>query len=256
MLLQIAHPHVAHGVHHHSDFDSRPFSRLFGTLAYVYGTVYGTDGERERLHSVVRAMHKKVTGPGYRALDDDLLLWVAATLCHSATRMHTLVSGGFRDNDEYARFLQEVSVLGTALGLPDEAWPGTPEAFDAYWEESMARLEVGDEARRIAHRLFHPRHPVLRVLMPLQELLTAGLLPQRLRDGFGLAWSPGRQRLFDGIVSTARAVYPRVPRPVRVLPATMCLWAMRRTGDPVRFRSRSGRPGPRGPVRRRGTRFR
>ncbi|CAL9493621.1 hypothetical protein SUDANB121_03307 [Nocardiopsis dassonvillei] len=118
VLLQIAHPSVAHGVYHHSDFDDRPFKRLFGTLAYVYGTVYGTDEERERLHAVVKAMHRKVNGPGYRALDDELLLWVAATLCHNAARLHTLVFGGFRDEDEYALFLREASVFGTALGLP------------------------------------------------------------------------------------------------------------------------------------------
>lgn len=253
VLLQIAHPSVAHGVYHHSDFENRPFSRLFGTLAYVYGTVYGTDEERERLHAVVRAMHKKVTGPGYRALDEDLLLWVAATLCHNAARVYTMVFGGFRDDEEYARFLREASVFGTALGLPAEAWPDTPEAFDAYWEGAVARLEVGDEARDITRRLFRPRQPVLRVLMPLQELLTAGLLTERLRDGFGLPWSPGRQRLFDGILAVARVVYPRVPRPVRVLPATVCLWSMRRTGGPVGFRRRSGRPGPRGPARRRAT---
>ncbi|WP_306369551.1 oxygenase MpaB family protein [Nocardiopsis sp. CC223A] len=253
VLLQIAHPSVAHGVYHHSDFENRPFARLFGTLAYVYGTVYGTDEERERLHAVVRAMHKKVNGPGYRALDDDLLLWVAATLCHGSARVYTLVFGGFRDDEEYALFLREASVFGTALGLPAAAWPGTPEAFDAYWEEAVTRLEVGDEARDITRRLFRPRQPVLRLLIPLQELLTAGLLPERLRDGFGLPWSPGRQRLFDWILAVTRIVYPRVPRPVRTLPATVCLWSMRRSGDPVRLSRRSGRPGPRGRVRRRAT---
>ncbi|MFD6095026.1 oxygenase MpaB family protein [Nocardiopsis flavescens] len=253
VLLQIAHPAVALGVSHHSDFEKRPFARLFGTLAYVYGTVYGTDAERERLHAVVRAMHKKVEGPGYRALDDDLLLWVAATLCHNAARVHTLVSGGFRDADEYALFLREASVFGTALGLPAEAWPDSPEAFDAYWKEAVDRLEVNPEARDITRRLLHPRQPVLRALMPLQRLLTAGLLPEELREGFGLPWSPGRQRLFDGVLALTRTVYPLVPRPVRVLPATLCLWSMRR-GDPVRFSRRSGRPGPRGPVRRRAIR--
>lgn len=250
VLLQVAHPSVAHGVYHHSDFENRPLARLSGTLTYVYGTVYGTGAERERLHAVVRAMHRKVNGPGYRSLDDDLLLWVAATLCQNAARLYTLVFGGFRDADEYALFLREASVFGTALGMPPEVWPDTPEAFDAYWEEAVARLEVGEEARDIARRMFRPRQPVLRVLMPLQRLLTAGLLPERLREGFGLPWSPGRQRLFDGIVAATRAVYPRLPRPVRVLPATVCLWAMRR-GDPVRFSRRGGRPGPRGRVRRR-----
>ncbi|MDE3724484.1 oxygenase MpaB family protein [Nocardiopsis sp. N85] len=250
VLLQIAHPSVAHGVLHHSDFEHRPFSRLFGTLAYVYGTVYGTEAERERLHAIVRATHKKVTGPGYRALDDDLLLWVAATLCHNAARLHTMVFDGFRDRDEYALFLREASVLGTALGLPESAWPGTPEEFDAYWEKAVSGLKVGDEARDIAHRLFRPRQPVLRALMPLQRLLTTGLLPPDLREGFGLPWSPRRQRVFDAVIGITRTVYPRLPRPLRVLPATVCLWSIRRR-EAARLSRRTVRPGPHGRARRR-----
>ncbi|WP_150243911.1 oxygenase MpaB family protein [Nocardiopsis quinghaiensis] len=227
VLLQIAHPSVARGVHDHSDFSTRPFNRLLGTLYFVYGTVYGTEEERERLHAIVRAMHRKVNGPGYRALDDDLLLWVAATLYESTSRLHAMVFGELGE-EERARHLREASVLGTALGLPEEKWPATPEEFDAYWGKAVAGLRVGEEARGITEQLLHPASLPLRPLMKAQSLLTGGLLPPHLREQFGIPWSDARQRRFDRVVRVTRAVYPRVPRPVRFLPTTLCLWTMRR----------------------------
>ncbi|OOC56054.1 MULTISPECIES: oxygenase MpaB family protein [Nocardiopsis] len=241
VLLQIAHPSVAQGVHDHSDFSTRPFNRLLGTLYFVYGTIYGTEEERERLHAIVRAMHRKVNGPGYRALDDDLLLWVAATLYDSTSRLYAMVFGE-PGEEERARHLREASVLGTALGLPEEKWPTSLAEFDAYWDRSVAGLHVGEEARRITEQLFHPESLPLRPLMRVQSLLTGGLLPPRLREQFAIPWSDARQRRFDRVVRVTRAVYPRIPRPVRFLPTTLCLWTMRR-----------GLLGPRwlGPPRRR-----
>ncbi|WP_017573252.1 oxygenase MpaB family protein [Nocardiopsis halotolerans] len=227
VLLQIAHPSVARGVYDHSDFTTRPFNRLLGTLYFVYGTVYGTEEEKERLHAIVRAMHRKVNGPGYRALDDDLLLWVAATLFQSASRLHAMVFGPL-DEEERVRHLREAAVFATALGLPEEKWPATPEEFADYWEAAVERLRVGEEARRITEQLFHPANVALRPLTRVQLLLTGGLLPPELRERFAIPWSPVRQRRFDRIVRTTRAVYPRVPRPLRFLPTTLCLRAMRR----------------------------
>ncbi|MEE2039746.1 oxygenase MpaB family protein [Nocardiopsis sp. CT-R113] len=243
VLLQIAHPSVAQGVHDHSDFASRPFARLTGTLYFVYGTIYGTEEEQRRLHAIVRAMHRKVTGPGYRALDHDLLLWVAATLAHSSARLNAMVFGE-PGAEERAVFLREASVFATALGLPEEEWPASPEEFDAYWERSMRGLRVGEEARRIVRELFHPASLPLRPLMRAQLLLTGGLLPPDLREQFGIPWSDARQRRFDRVVRVTRAVYPKVPRPVRFLPVTLSLWSMRRNGGwlkPRRTRG-SGRP--------------
>lgn len=246
VLLQIAHPSVARGVHDHSDFAARPFARLLGTLYFVYGSVYGDDEERRRLHAIVTALHQKVVGPGYRALDHDLLLWVAATLFHSSSRVTSMVFGEM-DEREYAEFLREASVFATALGLPEEEWPGDPEAFAAYWKRTVNDLRVSEEARSVARQLFRPASLPLRPLMRAQLLLTGGLLPPELREQFDIPWSRSRQRRFDRVVRVTRAVYPRLPRPVRFLPVTLSLWSMRRNGGwlkPRRARRarRAGRP--------------
>lgn len=229
VLLQIAHPSVAQGVADHSDFASRPLDRLRGTLYYVYGTALGTDEERERVWAIVRALHRKVRGTGYNALDPELLLWVGATLYQSSARMHELVIGNFSPED-HARFLRDSSVYATALGLPEERWPASPEAFEEYWEQAYARLEVTSTAHDLAEDLFRPKNRLLWPLTLAQRFLTGGLLPPRLRRDFGIPWSPAKQRGFDRLIRVTRVVYPRLPRPLRTLPSKLYLRSMRRHG--------------------------
>ncbi|MEU3308811.1 oxygenase MpaB family protein [Nocardiopsis sp. NPDC006832] len=229
ILLQIAHPSVAQGVSDHSDFTSRPLDRLRGTLFYLYGTALGTDEERARVQAIVRAMHRKVRGPGYDALDPDLLLWVGATLYRSGERLHELVIGEFAPGEREA-FLREAAVYATALGLPEEAWPSTPEEFEAYWERSLADLDVGPVARELANGVFRPRNRLLWPLTSAQRFLTGGLLPEGLRRDFGIPWSAARQRRYDRLIRVTRTVYPRIPRPVRTLPSKLYLRSMRRHG--------------------------
>jgi uncharacterized protein (DUF2236 family) len=227
VLLQIAHPGVARGVAEHSDFASRPLDRLRGTLYYIYGTAHGTAEERERVHSIVRAVHRKVRGPGYDALDPELLLWVAATLHRSAVRVYELTVAELSD-EERAGFLREAAVYATALGLPPERWPRSPAEFDSYWDRASTGLEVGPRTRALAQELFRPNNRLLWPLTLTQRFLSGGLLTPELRSEFGIAWSEGHQRGFDRLMRLTRAVYPRLPKTVRSLPATLYMRSLRR----------------------------
>lgn len=251
VLLQIAHPSVARGVAEHSDFASQPLDRLRGTLYYVYGTAQGTAEERERVHSIVRAMHRKVRGPGYDALDPDLLLWVAATLHRSALRLHELTIAELTE-EERAGFLREAAVYATALGLPPEQWPRDPAEFDAYWERAFARLEVGPQAQKLARELFRPNNRLLWPLTLTQRFLSGGLLTPELRSEFDIPWSEAHQRRFDRLMRLTRAVYPRLPRTVRALPSTLYMRSLRKNKGwkPSKPAKSSKRPGG----RRRGSR--
>ena len=60
----------------------------------------------------------------------------------------------------------------------------------------MAALDVTPAARQTARDLFHPVTAPrwMRAVLPLAALLTADLLGESLRSGFGLPWSRGRAR--------------------------------------------------------------
>ncbi|MFE1169985.1 oxygenase MpaB family protein [Nocardiopsis sp. NPDC058789] len=229
ILLQIAHPSVARGVAEHSEFAARPLDRLRGTMYYVYGTALGTPEESERVQAIVRAMHRRVRGPGYDALDPELLLWVGATLYHSAVRLYELTVADLTE-EERAEFLRETSVYATALGLPRERWPQSTEEFSDYWEHACARLEVGPHAVGLSQSLFRPDNRLLWPLTLTQRFLSGGLLGPELRRQYGIPWSEARQRRFDRLMRVTRTVYPRLPRGVRRLPSALYLRSMRKNG--------------------------
>jgi uncharacterized protein (DUF2236 family) len=230
ILLQVAHPAIARGVVRHSDFAARPVDRLHATLRYVYAVTCGSEADRERVADAVTGVHRHVVGPGYDARDPDLQLWVAATLYDTAVDLYERVFGPLpaaRAEEVYRQY----AVLGTSLQMSDARWPADRAAFAAYWSTATAELRVGDRARGIAHDLLHPRAASLRPVAPAVRLLTGGLLAPRLRSDYGLAWSPRRQRAFDGLVHAIAVGYPRLPTRLRQLPKSYYLRQVHRSGS-------------------------
>ncbi len=231
ILLQLADPAVARGVARHSDFVADPLRRLAGTLDYIYLVVYGTAAERAAARRHVDRAHAPVRSrPGdtlpYSADDAALQLWVAATLYDSAMAIHERVLPPLAPSEAEAVY-REYAVLGTALGMPLDLWPATTADFRDWWDARLATLDVGDDARRVAHDLLHPSAPGaplwLRVAMPLARLLTAGLLDDRMRSAFALPWGSGRQALFDALMAVTRRVWPLLPPALRHAPALRSL---------------------------------
>jgi hypothetical protein len=130
ILLQLAHPSVGRGVAEHSDFASRPYDRLIGTLTYVTAVACGTEDDIRAVHRAVGRAHAPVHGaadsetPAYSAFDPDLQLWVTATLYWTAVRVHERVFGPL-DQASADRFYREFAAVGTSLQLPPEAWPAS-----------------------------------------------------------------------------------------------------------------------------------
>ncbi|PJJ73139.1 uncharacterized protein (DUF2236 family) [Diaminobutyricimonas aerilata] len=215
ILLQVADPVVAAGVARHSDFAERPMARLRGTLRYVYSIVFGTTAAADRAARHVDRAHAPVAG----ARDPHRQLWVAATLYDTAIRIHSRVFGPL-DEASADEVYRAYAVLGTALQVPAELWPADRAAFAEYWRATLATLRVGDDARRIARDLLHPRKAPLwlKAAMPLARLVTAGLLPAELRAAYGLPWSARRARRYERAFTVITAVYRGLPRPLREWP--------------------------------------
>src|SRR5207302_10558790 len=83
-----------------------------------------------------------------------------------------------------------------------------------------SELCVTDTAREIAGTVLHPPLPLpLRPAMEVVKVVTASLMPERLRREYGLAWDPARAALVTGSREWVRRIaMPLLPGRLRHVP--------------------------------------
>jgi uncharacterized protein (DUF2236 family) len=223
LLLQIAHPLVARGVAEHSNFESDPFRRLHGTINTTMALVFGDGQAAERAVRRLNRVHRGIRGdtPPYRAMDPALLLWVQATLIVTSVAAYQRWVGPLAAAEK-EQFWQEARRVGVRLGIGLDFSPPDWPALEAYWRRMLAPegpIRVSETARRLAPLIVRPPFPF--VPGPIMDLLTLpgfALLPPRLRDEFGIAWGPGRERLARSLGMAVRTWTTVMPRPLRSMP--------------------------------------
>jgi uncharacterized protein (DUF2236 family) len=204
VLLQVAHPLVAAGVVEHSDFGTDLWHRLVRTLRALYLIAYGTKEEAEQAGAAVQAVHAHVrgvtrhslgrfpAGTRYSASKPELMLWVHATLVQASLETYTRFVARLSPHEE-ERYYQEMALVARIFGTPASVIPGSLAEFREYFH---AEVEGGDicvtgPAREVASVILEAPLPApLRLLAPAHRLSTAGLLPPKLREGYGLRWTP------------------------------------------------------------------
>ncbi|HLX35697.1 MAG TPA: oxygenase MpaB family protein [Candidatus Limnocylindrales bacterium] len=262
LLLQIAHPLVAEGVAEHSDFRSDPWSRLAATLRsylrIVYGTATVARGEIRRLNQLHREIGGEIRDPSarerhgsrYEARDPELSLWVHATLVDSTIAAYEAWIEPLSWTRR-ARYYEETKPAGRAFGIPSDLLPEDIDAFEAYLASMLGPggpIVIGDTARDLASSILRPP---LGPAVPLglgdaagrlaawldtipagaYEWLmwpAIGLLPDRLREGYGLRWGWRERAVSAWLVGTWRAWRLILPRSFRQMPQALA--ADRRIG--------------------------
>ena len=171
------------------------------------------------MHERVRGELAEPAGPwpagtGYSAFDPELMLWTVAVIADSAQAFfETLVRPlGPRERDElwrdYIRF-------GELFGMPREVAPPDYRGFREYWEGMWTggELHLTDEAREVALAIAF-EIPLPRYLHPSREvhnLVLTGTLPPRVRELFGLDWSPLQAAAFKARGGRAASGAPGDP---------------------------------------------
>lgn len=231
-LLQTAHPFVAHGIDQHSATKHDPLGRFQRTFENVFAMVFGDLDNAVRSARRVYNIHTRVhgqieqdlgrfaKGSPYLANDEEALFWVHATLIETAVQVYELIVRPLSAGEK-ERYYQETRRFAYLFGIPDRVIPKDWEAFAAYnremWDSST--LAVGSAALELRHFLFASPKPGYATLFRWLETISAGLMPERLRDAYQLPWTQADQRVFRGSVSALRVSYKRLPRRLRYQPA-------------------------------------
>jgi uncharacterized protein (DUF2236 family) len=230
LLMQLAHPKVAAGVAAHSHFKADPLGRLYRTMSAMWSIVFDeTPAARaslEQVKSVHRRIHGIVSpaeslpfGTHYDALDIELLLWVHATLIDSAMVVYDLFVKRLA-LDEKARYYDDTKKLAHLFEIPETLVPTSLADFNSYVERMLlsGEIAVGPTACALAEEILYPGPWILKPAGPLFRLITAGLLPERLREGYRIGWDKPKEKTFWLLVNGIRRLLPLVPSPLRVVP--------------------------------------
>ena len=230
LLLQLAHPKVAAGVAQYSRFQLNPLARLQSTMsamwsigfdesAKAYATLERVGNIHKRVHGTVEDHEAVARGISYDARDPQLLMWVHATLIDSAMVAYDLFVKPL-SLQEKARYYEESKKLAELFDIPNAIVPRSLGEFSAYFDKMIQgnTIAVGPTARSLAHDIVYPTPWILRPAAPLFRVVTAGLLPERLRSAYGLKWNGPREKVFWLFARLFRLLLPFIPGPVRIVP--------------------------------------
>jgi uncharacterized protein (DUF2236 family) len=231
-LMQLAHPPVAHAIDQHSATRSDARGRFERTFNSVFAMAFGDLDHAFRAARKVFAVHQRVrgvigedSGPRWRkgtpyaAAEPASLLWVHATLVDSVLAVRQEVFG---DVDAYRaeRYVQETRRFAYLFGIPPEMAPADLPAFRAYMDRMLASddLAVGRPAREIGGFLLAAPTAAARPLMEWYRVMTAGLLPPRLRADFGFRYGVLDRALYRSSLRGLRSSTRALPRQLRYFP--------------------------------------
>ena len=233
VLLQLAHPAVAAGVHHHSSFRGSllsSFRRLHSTVGAMVSLTFGDTEQMITTAAGINTIHDRVRGRAdggeYSAHDPDLQRWVHATLLESIPLTYELLVGpltlGERD-----RYCSEAAIMEPLLGMPAGWLPRNWAQLDTYMREMLSgeRILVTDTSRALARAVLYPPqwHVAWPAFRPLQ-LLTIGSLPPSIRLAYGFEWRAEHERAFARWTTLLRTS-------LRLLPPFAREWPMARRHD-------------------------
>jgi uncharacterized protein (DUF2236 family) len=230
LLMQLAHPKVAAGVAEHSHFKGDPLGRLSRTMSTMWSIGFDETALARAALARVRNVHRKVqgtipvtealvAGTPYDAVDVELLFWVHATLIDSAMVAYDIFVKPL-SSDEKSRYYDDSKKLAYLFEIPETILPASLADFNGYMERMLRsdEIAVGPTARSLAEEILYPSLWILKPASPLFRLITAGLLPECLRDAYGLGWSEPKEKAFCLIAKWVRRLLPLVPKPLRVVP--------------------------------------
>ena len=121
---------------------------------------------------------------------------------------------------EKEHYYEDSKKLAALFGIGPPLILASLVEFNAYMDvmiESHA-FTVGPLAKELARDILHPRPWFLKPTGPLFRLVTAGLLPEKLREEYQLDWSERKRAVFSRAAALIRTLVPWLPARLRIVP--------------------------------------
>jgi uncharacterized protein (DUF2236 family) len=240
LLLQVAHPTVAAGVRDYSEFERRPWERLWHTLDYLILLHYGGP-EAVAVGRRLRELHKRfrgtrADGEPYYALERGAYAWVHATLLQTYVIAHRHF-GRPMNPAQTERFYREYVGLGRLVGVRADDLPADWTGFQTYFERMLAeQLDRNETVERVLRATLDPAAPEVPFLpepvwkavrIPARRAVYLGgigLLTPELRSRFGIEWTRRDGAEFRALSAASRALTPVLPRRLKIFGPTQLRW--------------------------------
>jgi uncharacterized protein (DUF2236 family) len=160
-----------------------------------------------------------LTGEVYDALDHDLLLWVHAALETSSVYFFERTVRKLTA-EERQRYHEENLLAAEFMLLPKDKVPATYADLEAYVDEivNSDRLQMSDVAANVGDII--RRGPVPLAIKPVWSFIrfaAFGTLPERVREIYGVKWSPARERWLSFNLAALKRIRPLLPRRFRLI---------------------------------------
>lgn len=209
---------------------NHPFARLAHTAKLQEAVFLGTREEADGALATVRRLHERVegklpkaagpfpAGTRFSAFDPELMLWTLAVIADSGQAIYETMVRRLSAAEREALW-QDYIRFGELFGMPRAAAPATYHEFRAWWEGRLASsdLQATPHALQVAPLVAfeQPVPMVARGNLTLQNLVITGTLPPRVREIYGLSWTPAHEVAMRALTANHRLARHFFPRQLR-----------------------------------------
>lgn len=211
---------------------AHPYKRFRTTITYLAVAMLGSSEEKLAYRQAVSRVHAQVHSTAespvaYKAFDPELQLWVAACIYWGMVDAREKLYGPFTPQ-QAADFHRLAEPVGTTLQVRPGMWPADLPAFERYWQQGLQKLELDERTRSYLTDIADRKYLPPRLGGGRGRFMTAGFLPQLLREHMRFEWSDSHQQGFERRLARIARINRRLPRFIRQLPFTLAMWDLRR----------------------------
>jgi uncharacterized protein (DUF2236 family) len=196
------------GTSEHTHNKLTPFKRIAHTGGMFEAVFFGSRTEADRVLAAVDGMHRRVVGElpedagahypagtPYSAFDPQLMLWTVAVIADSAEWFYERLVRPLTETEREALW-QDYIRFAELFRMPRSAAPPNYREFRHWYERQLAGedLHLTEEARFMGYvSAFEIPMPSTRQLgKRLHDLVMLGSLPARVRELYGLSYTPAQ----------------------------------------------------------------